>query len=483
MVEGHQCHRLAHAHRSQLQGRAFEATSPNGRFAAGAAAIDGRTLARIEVHGKNLFYHFCAAGDPQQSPVVLHFHFGMSGKFSTHALPGPEPTPTTRLRLVDREAGLVAHLSAMTVQLGDLAFYHTKAAQLGQDPLREDADPEAVWAAVSCSKRAIGAEILFKAGVHPEQPGNTLSRDAFDRVWRHSVLLLQARLGLDPGSCAGDAAGRGLKRGFETGSILTVDPEEAAVLGKPWMRRYIYNQERCGRCGSGIHTWDMAALAALGLPTKGRKAELVARLQAAQAERAAEVEAALPAATDEATGERQEAAGDSATPTPKTPGLQRGPVLEVPVAAPYAAERTAGGRPQGGQRTARQRGGQHRSGSGGAAAAGQVGEAEVSPEVYAWDTTGQHPTLPVAKAEEAQEAARGAGGPVRRGQAAAGGVTPGTQAVLARGAAVATAQEAALEKAAAGEGRHVEHVALHDDASAAVPPAAAAARHVRRRTR
>lgn len=235
MVEGHQCHRLAHAHRSQLQGRAFEATSPNGRFAAGAAAIDGRTLARIEVHGKNLFYHFCAAGDPQQSPVVLHFHFGMSGKFSTHALPGPEPTPTTRLRLVDREAGLVAHLSAMTVQLGDLAFYHTKAAQLGQDPLREDADPEAVWAAVSCSKRAIGllimdqsvvagvgniyrAEILFKAGVHPEQPGNTLSRDAFDRVWRHSVLLLQ--------------------RGFETGSILTVDPEEAAVLGKPWMRRW-----------------------------------------------------------------------------------------------------------------------------------------------------------------------------------------------------------------------------------------------------
>ncbi len=54
-------------------------------------------------------------------------------------------------------------------------------------------------------------QILFKAGVHPEQPANTLDKEAFDAVWQHSVLLLQ--------------------RGFTTGSILTVDPEEAAVLG------------------------------------------------------------------------------------------------------------------------------------------------------------------------------------------------------------------------------------------------------------
>lgn len=56
-----------------------------------------------------------------------------------------------------------------------------------------------------------------QAGVHPEQPGCTLSREAFDAVWEHSVLLMQ--------------------RGFKTGSILTVDPEEALVLGEPWTRR------------------------------------------------------------------------------------------------------------------------------------------------------------------------------------------------------------------------------------------------------
>lgn len=58
------------------------------------------------------------------------------------------------------------------------------------------------------------AEILFKAGVHPEQPARTLPRAVFERVWAHSVLLLQ--------------------RGFLTGSILTVDPEEARVLGPKW---------------------------------------------------------------------------------------------------------------------------------------------------------------------------------------------------------------------------------------------------------
>jgi len=57
----------------------------------------------------------------------------------------------------------------------------------------------------------------MQAGVHPEQAANTVERPAFDRIWRHSVDLL--------------------RRGFQSGSILTVDPEEAQRLGKPWTRR------------------------------------------------------------------------------------------------------------------------------------------------------------------------------------------------------------------------------------------------------
>ena len=57
----------------------------------------------------------------------------------------------------------------------------------------------------------------LQAGIHPEQPANTVSRAGFEALWRHSVELLQ--------------------RGFKTGSILTVDLEEAKVLGAPWTRR------------------------------------------------------------------------------------------------------------------------------------------------------------------------------------------------------------------------------------------------------
>ena len=86
---------------------------------AGAKLIDGKPLQRIEVHGKNLFYFF---GEPEGGPstVVMHIHFGMSGRFRVSPLPGPEPTPTTRLQLINEPEGVVANLSAMTVAHGDL---------------------------------------------------------------------------------------------------------------------------------------------------------------------------------------------------------------------------------------------------------------------------------------------------------------------------------------------------------------------------
>ncbi len=62
-------------------------------------------------------------------------------------------------------------------------------------------------------------DVPLQAGVHPEQPGCTVGREAFDKIWHHSVLLLQ--------------------RGFKEGGILTVDPEDVKLLGKPWTRRYI----------------------------------------------------------------------------------------------------------------------------------------------------------------------------------------------------------------------------------------------------
>ena len=102
----------------------------------GAAAIANKCLSRIEVHGKNLFYFFGGSALTSPETVVLHIHFGMSGAFRTARPPGPAPTATTRLRLVNSALGIIGHVSAMTVQHGPPSLYLEKISKLGPDPLR-----------------------------------------------------------------------------------------------------------------------------------------------------------------------------------------------------------------------------------------------------------------------------------------------------------------------------------------------------------
>eukprot|EP00629_Pelagomonadales_sp_RCC1024_P012198 CAMPEP_0119260244 /NCGR_PEP_ID=MMETSP1329-20130426/726_1 /TAXON_ID=114041 /ORGANISM="Genus nov. species nov., Strain RCC1024" /LENGTH=376 /DNA_ID=CAMNT_0007259665 /DNA_START=253 /DNA_END=1380 /DNA_ORIENTATION=+ len=256
MVEGHSVHRVASRHRAKLVGKTFKCTSPNGRFADGAAMIDGKKFTSIEAVGKNLFAWFGAGADE----VCVHVHFGMAGVWAVFEDEEvPETTKTTRLCMT--AGGITSHLSAMTVQEMDRAGYDAKRAKLGEDPLRDDCDPERLWGKVSASKKSIGAlimdqsyftgpgniyraEILFKAGIHPDRPGNELSRAEFDEVWRHTVELL--------------------RRGYETGSILTVDAEDTAKYGD--IRRYIYNKASCPKCQTRIQTWDIGTRTAYACP-------------------------------------------------------------------------------------------------------------------------------------------------------------------------------------------------------------------------
>ncbi|KAL7493205.1 hypothetical protein ACHAWT_002407 [Skeletonema menzelii] len=279
MVEGHSVHRIASRFRSSLVGKKFSATSPNGRFADGARAIDGKVLSRMEAVGKNLFAFFSPHDDISSSSnngdgediddlVVMHVHFGMSGMwpiFNTTA-EEPEVKPTTRLRLEEivptsssssttTTNKICTHLSAMTVTHGDYTLYTSKKATLGEDPLRSDANPNHLFTKIIKSKKSIGqllmdqsffagpgniyrAEILFLAGVYPTTIGNTLDRSTFDKIWNVSVQLL--------------------RRGYDTGSILTVDGTLDPSVAARGERRYIYNQSRCARCNGKVSSWDMS---------------------------------------------------------------------------------------------------------------------------------------------------------------------------------------------------------------------------------
>lgn len=265
MVEGHSVHRVAHAHRQKLVSKKFCATSPNGRFTEGAACIDGKKLCKIEVIGKNLFYFFstCEGTGPNEF-VVMHVHFGMAGAFAVGNLEMATKS-TTRLRLTHAESGLSAHLSAMTVRHGTVEqMYDATRAKLGHDPLRQDSNGLQLWDKVKKSKKSIGrllmdqgffagvgniyrCEILFVAGLHPDVLGCELTIDQFIRVWDTTVKLMQ--------------------RGFQTGSILTVDSEEGLALGRPKLRRWIYNQARCARCGTSIVKWEIVKRTCYACPT------------------------------------------------------------------------------------------------------------------------------------------------------------------------------------------------------------------------
>jgi formamidopyrimidine-DNA glycosylase len=79
-------------------------------------------------------------------------------------------------------------------------LYVPSGALLGQEQLQSEVDVELFWSKVSSSKKSLGAfimdhvlfhraEIIFKAGIHPDAPGKELGRQEFDHVWAHTVAL------------------------------------------------------------------------------------------------------------------------------------------------------------------------------------------------------------------------------------------------------------------------------------------------------
>lgn len=77
MPEGHVIHRLADALTDSFAGEPVTVTSPQGRFAAEAARLDGSVLVGSEAVGKHLF----AAFDVPE-PALIHIHLGLIGRLN-----------------------------------------------------------------------------------------------------------------------------------------------------------------------------------------------------------------------------------------------------------------------------------------------------------------------------------------------------------------------------------------------------------------
>ena len=193
-------------HQARRLGRAFsrrpvEVDSPQGRFAGGAAQVTGRTVRRVEAHGKHLFIGF-------DNDLWVHVHLGLFGKWQIGAGAAPEPRGLVRLRL-QSETAYAELRGPTTCEVLTRGEKRDAVARIGPDPIRRDARPDDAWQRVSRSAAPLGsllmdqrvfagvgniyrAEVLFRHGISPFRPGRDVSTAEFDALWTDLVSLMSS---------------------------------------------------------------------------------------------------------------------------------------------------------------------------------------------------------------------------------------------------------------------------------------------------
>lgn len=231
MPEGHTLRRLARQFADVFGGQQLAVSSPQGRFAGGAALLDGHTLVAADAHGKHLFLHF-------DHSLVLHVHLGLYGAWSfggdsTFAgsssigaprrvgeqesfgdgdggrsyVGPPAPVGAVRVRLVGTH-GWADLRGATTCETITAAEAEAVLDRLGPDPLRNlrgDAgrfitnlqSRTAPLAALLMDQKVIAgvgnvyrAEVLFRRRLDPWLPGNNVPDIEARKLWRDVVSVM-----------------------------------------------------------------------------------------------------------------------------------------------------------------------------------------------------------------------------------------------------------------------------------------------------
>ncbi|MDK4321864.1 Fpg/Nei family DNA glycosylase [Corynebacterium pseudodiphtheriticum] len=259
MPEGHVIHRLADEFTRIFGTHRLHITSPQGRFATEAELVDGSRLERAEAFGKHLFLHFDAASDEH----IIYIHLGLIGHLRFEDREKVWGQIRVRIEALADDSGSSHHLAAnlrgpQWCRLITDEEYAIAVGKIGEDPIRDDANPRQVWAKVQRSKRSIGsllmdqklfagvgniyrAEVLFRHQQSPFTPGNAIDRSVFFAMWEDLVALM--------------------RQGVVDGEINTVRAEHTPeVMHRPARddehggEVYVYRRagDDCYVCGSDI---------------------------------------------------------------------------------------------------------------------------------------------------------------------------------------------------------------------------------------
>jgi endonuclease-8 len=239
---------------AELSGHEVRASSPQGRFADGAAQLDGARVREPDAWGKHLLVL-------THEGLHLHVHLGMHGKFLRYPEPGRPPLKQCRLRLSTATVAwdLVA---PSTCEVLDDDGVDRVVAALGPDPLRPDADRDRVVAALLASPRPVGAvlldqavvagvgnvfrnEALHEVGVHPATASQDLTSEQVERLW--------------------DVLVRMMRQAVEDGRIVTVDGPDRLVVPES-EARHVYKQQRCRDSGAPVEVSTIGGRTAYTCP-------------------------------------------------------------------------------------------------------------------------------------------------------------------------------------------------------------------------
>lgn len=305
MPEGHSVHRIARQFERHFQHTPVAVSSPQGRFAAGAAQLDGHEIVQAKAVGKQMFLEF-------DNELWLRVHLGIYGAWdfagditvdaTTASANGrmgqtnqrgtdltaheaslssigaprltrlrmseqeklepdaesfpPEPIGAVRVRLLTPTA--VADLRGPTAcDVQTIEQVDATIAKLGPDPLVDDpAEGEERFTAVVRKKPTPIALLLMDQSVV----------SGIGNVYRAELLFRARQNPFTPGKEVPEQVVRGLWRdwvkllniGVQTGQMLTMDdlsPEDhSKALASRADRHWVYHRtgEPCRICGTPI---------------------------------------------------------------------------------------------------------------------------------------------------------------------------------------------------------------------------------------
>ncbi|POH73606.1 Fpg/Nei family DNA glycosylase [Arthrobacter glacialis] len=301
MPEGHSVHRLARQFQDVFGGARLAVSSPQGKFAAGAAKIDGHVLDTAQAHGKQMFLYF-------SHDLVMRVHLGLYGAWdfggdSTFAGASsigaprrigeqevadddrggrgdyagpPEPKGAVRVRLVSEHgwADLRGPTACEVVTPAEAIAARNK---LGPDPLNNGPSDSAEFVRrIRKSSTSIAgqlmkqdvlagvgnvyrAEVLFRLGLDPMLPGTSLQGEEAQALWDDTALIMADGV-RDGRIITTELSDRPSGLGVDVGHAGSGATSVAATPSRPNQdvpvedAHYVYKREGlpCRHCGTEI---------------------------------------------------------------------------------------------------------------------------------------------------------------------------------------------------------------------------------------